>query len=47
VAVGVIAGLTSFSTALLVAGAIAVVTLPLAAWRPADVDAHGPAPSQG
>jgi predicted MFS family arabinose efflux permease len=47
VAVGVIAGLTSFSTALLAAGAIAVATLPLAAWRPADVDAHGPAPSQG
>jgi predicted MFS family arabinose efflux permease len=47
VAVGVIAGLTSFSTALLVAGAIAVATLPLAAWRPADVDVHGRAPSQG
>jgi predicted MFS family arabinose efflux permease len=47
VAVGVIAGLTSFSTALLVAGAIAVATLPLAAWRPGAVDAHGRAPSQG
>jgi predicted MFS family arabinose efflux permease len=47
VAVGVIAGLTSFSTALLVAGAIAVATLPLAVWRPGAVDAHGPAPSQG
>jgi predicted MFS family arabinose efflux permease len=33
VAVGVIAGLTSFSTALLVAGAIAVATLPLAVRR--------------
>jgi predicted MFS family arabinose efflux permease len=34
VAVGVIAELTSFSTALLVAGAIAVATLPLALLRP-------------
>jgi hypothetical protein len=34
VAVGVIAGLTSFSTAFLVAGAIAVATFPLA-WRSA------------
>ena len=33
VAVGVIAGLTSFSTALLVAGAIAMATLPLAVRR--------------
>lgn len=35
VAVGVIAELTSFATAFLVAGAIAVATLPLAAQRPA------------
>ncbi|MEO5665747.1 MAG: MFS transporter [Nocardioides sp.] len=35
VAVGVIAGLTSFATAFLVAGAIAVATLPLALRRPA------------
>lgn len=35
VAVGVIAELTSFATAFLVAGALAVATLPLALWRPA------------
>jgi MFS family permease len=46
VAVGVIAGLTSFSTALLVAGAVAVATLPLAAWRPGGVDPNAPAPSR-
>ncbi|GAA5150186.1 MFS transporter [Nocardioides marinquilinus] len=38
VAVGVLAGLTSFATAFLVAGAIAVATLPLAVRRP-TVDA--------
>jgi predicted MFS family arabinose efflux permease len=37
VAVGVLAQVTSFSTAFLVAGAVAVATLPLAVRRPADV----------
>ena len=41
VAVGVIAELTSFATAFLVAGAIAVATLPLALRRPADPAAEG------
>jgi predicted MFS family arabinose efflux permease len=40
VAVGVIAGLTSFATAFLVAGAIAVATLPLALRRPAGAAAR-------
>lgn len=46
VAVGVIAGLTSFSTALLVAGAIAVATLPLAWRRSGGVEASATAPSR-
>lgn len=44
VAVGVIAGLTSFATALLVAGAIAVATLPLAVRRAGAVEEDAPAP---
>jgi predicted MFS family arabinose efflux permease len=39
VAVGVLAGLTSFSTAILCAGVVAVATLPLAVRRPAE-DPH-------
>lgn len=39
VAVGVLAQLTSFATAFLVAGAVAVATLPLALRRPAAADA--------
>jgi MFS family permease len=42
VAVGVIAELTSFATALLVAGAIAVATLPLALQRPAATTTQAP-----
>ena len=42
VAVGVIAELTSFSTAFLVAGAIAVATLPLAVQRPAGTATQTP-----
>ena len=44
VAVGVIAGLTSFSAAFLVAGAIAVATLPLALHRPAATATPTPKP---
>jgi MFS family permease len=44
VAVGVIAGLTSFSAAFLVAGAIAVATLPLALQRPAATSTPTPKP---
>lgn len=46
VAVGVIAGLTSFTTAFLVTAAIALATLPLAWRRPGAVDADAPAPSR-
>lgn len=42
VAVGVIAELTSFATAFLVAGALAVATLPLALWRPAATATQTP-----
>ncbi|WP_210440023.1 MFS transporter [Nocardioides xinjiangensis] len=42
VAIGVIAELTSFTTAFLVAGAIAVATLPLALRRPAVAEAQAP-----
>jgi MFS family permease len=42
VAVGVIAEITSFATAFLVAGAIAVATLPLALRRPAAPETHAP-----
>ncbi|MDZ5660220.1 MFS transporter [Nocardioides sp. S-58] len=41
VAVGVIAELTSFATAFLIAGALAVATLPLALQRPAATDRDG------
>jgi predicted MFS family arabinose efflux permease len=42
VAIGVIAELTSFATAFLVAGAIAVATLPLAVHRPAATATQTP-----
>ena len=42
VAVGVIAELTSFATTFLVAGAIAVATLPLAVQRPAATTTEAP-----
>jgi predicted MFS family arabinose efflux permease len=42
VAVGAIAQLTSFAAAFLVAGAMAVATLPLAVWRPATVSTEPP-----
>jgi predicted MFS family arabinose efflux permease len=42
VAVGAIAQLTSFAAAFLVAGAMAVATLPLAVWRPAAVATEPP-----
>jgi predicted MFS family arabinose efflux permease len=42
VAVGVIAQLTSFAAALLLAGVVAVATLPLALLRPDSVTAESP-----